>query len=94
MNKFNFYEIVKIVSKNPNLSEVNGKEATILAMAENDDGTWGYGVTFSDDDSEGWYIDEVDLVTLNRFAKEEDFYTGETMSVVVTPDGKGHIKHD
>ncbi|MFO1259188.1 MAG: hypothetical protein U1E78_12370 [Gammaproteobacteria bacterium] len=63
-------------------------------MAENDDGTWGYGVAFSDDDSEGRYIDEVDLVKLNRFAREEDFYTGESIKVVVTADGKGRIKYD
>ena len=91
-NKFKFYEIVKVVSTNPELSEINGKIGTILGMSEND-GLWIYSVSFEDLES-GWCADEVVLVSTHRFAKREDFYTGESVKVLVSPDGKGRFKEE
>ena len=91
-NKFDFFEIVKVTSRKTNLSEVNGKEGTITAMAEKDD-EWVYGVTFEDlEDS--WCLEEDDLISTHRFGKEEDFYTGESVKVLVSPDGKGRFKEE
>ncbi|MFO1259304.1 MAG: Imm31 family immunity protein [Gammaproteobacteria bacterium] len=90
MSKFDFNEIVKLVSSDPELSEVNGKEGVVRGMAE-ENNVCVYAVNF---DGFCWSIDEKDLISLNRFAKEEDFYTGESMKVVVTADGKGRIKKD
>jgi hypothetical protein len=93
MNKFNFNEIVKVQSSDPDLSEVNGKKGVVRGMGESEDGIWAYAVDIDEDD-EGWSFFEVDLVSLNCFAKEEDFHTGESMKVIVTPDGKGSIKDE
>ena len=89
-NKFAFYEIVKVVSTDPNLLEVNGKIGTITGMAEKD-GLWFYGVNIED---EGWCFDEIDLVSTHRFGKREDFFTGESLKVLVSPDGKGRFKEE
>ena len=91
-NKFDFYEIVKVVSTNPELSEINGKIGTITGMAEQDE-LWFYSVSFEDLES-GWCADEVDLVSTHRFGKEEDFYTRESVKVLVSPDGKGRFKEE
>lgn len=82
-NKFNFYEIVQIVSADLELSEINSKEGAIVGMAQNDDGSWGYAVSVAD---ECWCISENDLVSLNRYAKEEDLYPEESIRTPITPD--------
>ena len=44
---------------------------------------------------EGWSIFEEDLVSLNSFVSEENFYTGETIQVRVDPEtGEGEIIDD
>ena len=91
-NKFKFFEVVKVVSTNSELSEVNGKIGTITGMVE-DDELWSYSVSFEDLES-SWCLDEIDLVSTHRFAKREDFYTGESIKVLVSPDGKGRLEEE
>ena len=91
-NKFKFFEVVKVVSTNSELSEVNGKIGTITGMVE-DDELWSYSVSFEDLES-SWCLDEIDLVSTHRFAKREDFYTGESIKVLVSPDGKGRFEEE
>ena len=33
--KYKFYEVVKVVSSNPDLAEINNQEAAIMGMVEN-----------------------------------------------------------
>lgn len=90
-SKFDFYEVVKIITDDPKYAEVNGKEGAILGMAQNSDGIWGYAVEIFDE-IDGWSFPEDALVTLGYKMKREDFYTGETIRVEVDPvTGEGKI---
>lgn len=85
-NKFDFYEVVKVVSNKPNLQEINGKEGTIIGMSKNEQtGNWGYAVTIHESE-DGWDILECDLRSTGKKRKREEFYTGETVKVRVDPE--------
>ena len=47
-----------------------------------------------EDEEDSWYVYEYDLVSTQRFAKREDFYTGESIKVLVSPDGKGRLEEE
>tara|TARA_R110002110_G_scaffold415856_1_gene658399 strand:- start:42656 stop:42925 length:270 start_codon:yes stop_codon:yes gene_type:complete len=83
--KFEFYERVKIITKNPSLSKLNGAHGTIVGKSEYGDSQWYYGVSVDLDD-EGWCFEEHELESLGEFAKESDYKTGE--SIKVSSDGK------
>ncbi len=91
-SKFQFYEIVKIQSQQPNTAEIHGVEGAITGMAENDDGVWGYSVhIYSIDDT--WYILEDELEPTGKMDRHETFHSGESIIVEVDPDtGEGRIK--
>ena len=91
-NKFKFYEIVKVVSTNPERSEINGKIGTILGMTE--DKNVNVYVISIEDEEDDLYVYEYDLVSTHRFAKREDFYIGESVKVLVSPDGKGRLEDE
>ena len=87
---YKFYEVVKIVSGRPNLAEINGEEAAILGMAENDDGQWCYAVHILGSE-EGWDIMESELQPTGCMMSREDFYDGDSVTVEVdllTGEGK------
>ena len=90
--KFDFFEIVKIVSNKSELLENNGKIGTILGMTE--DKNVNVYVIAIEDEEDDLYVYEYDLVSTHRFAKEEDFYTGESIKVLVSPDGKGRLEDE
>lgn len=92
-NKFDFYEVVKINSKNSALGKINGKEGVVLGMAQ-DDGNWSYAVSV---ENKGWSTLEEDLLPTGKFAKRSDFYSDDETSrikVVVDKNGKGRIKDE
>ena len=89
---YKFYEVVKIVSNRPALSEINGLEAAVLGMAENDDGNWCYAVHLLDS-GEGWDVMENELVSTDRIMSRADFYDGDSVTVGVDPlTGIGELK--
>ena len=97
-NKYNFYEIVKIIGNKKSLENILGKTGVILGMSKNNDGTWGYAVDVylndieDKENSEGWDINEHYLQPTGQFMKREDFYDGSTAKVVVDDKGRGHLK--
>lgn len=91
---FQFYEVVKVVSENSTLREINGMTGTILGMAQNDNGEWGYGVQILET-NENWDISESDLVATGKHMKREDFYDGTSVKVTVDPEtGEGDVSDD
>ncbi|MDO6708624.1 Imm31 family immunity protein [Photobacterium sp. 1_MG-2023] len=90
-SKFKFYEVVKINTNRPEISEANGLECAILGMAENDDGIYWYSVSSLTNEF-SWDLCEDDLVSTGNIMKREDFYTGESMSVSVMQDDEGQLK--
>lgn len=90
---YKFYEVVKIVSDRSALSEINGFEAAVLGMAENDDGKWCYAIHLLDSE-EGWDVMEDELVSTGRMMSREDFYDGDSVTVEVDPlTGEGKLKN-
>ncbi len=93
-SKFNFYERVKIINpltdkkKKQNLQDALG---TVMSKGQNENGSWGYGVSIDKENGLLWSCDENELESLGTFAKREDYYSGESIRVGVTKDGKGYI---
>jgi len=96
-SKFDFYDIVKIVSNKKSLSEVNGKRGIITGKAqdEEDPSIFSYGVTILDDQGEvgdGWFIFEEDLQATGERTDRSKIYTGESIRVRVDPEtGEGYL---
>ena len=88
-NKFNFYEVIKILDLDKDLKEIHGLEGTVLGMSQDDDGAWGYAVSVK---NECWDISETNMVSTGKFSKREDFYPGDTVKVIVNEKGKGELK--
>ncbi|WP_369601097.1 Imm31 family immunity protein [Hahella sp. SMD15-11] len=89
---YKFYEVVKVVSPKPTLSEINGQEAAILGMVQNDCGDWLYSVQMIES-GEGWDVAENELKPTGRMMAREDFYGGDSVTVEVDPiSGEGTIK--
>ncbi len=88
-SKFDFYEIVKVTTSDfDNLSAVKG---FIGGKSQNEEGEWHYSV-FLIDKQEECCFNEHELESTREFAKKEDFYTGESIKVIVHPDGKSELK--
>ena len=47
-----------------------------------------------EDEEDRLYVYEYDLVSTHRFGKREDFFTGESIKVLVSPDGKGRLEEE
>jgi hypothetical protein len=89
---YKFYEVVKVVSSRPALSEINGQEAAILGIVQNDGGQWLYSVQILESE-DGWDVVENELQPTGRMMAREDFYDGDSVTVEVDPvSGEGTIK--
>ena len=89
---YKFYEVVKVVSNRTDLVEINGFEAFVLGMAENNTGDWCYAVHMLESD-EGWDVMENELVSTGKMMSREDFYDGDSVTVVVDSfAGEGKVK--
>ena len=92
-NKFNFYEVVKVITNLDKLKEINGSLGVILGMSQNElTDEWIYGVSIDKDEGLVWSIKEKYLQSTGEKRSREDFYSGETIRVQVDPKtGEGNI---
>jgi len=91
-NKLDFFEVVTVCTDRPALAGVNGLEGAILGMAEEDDGSWSYGVYLLDKE-EVWDFMADEVKPAGRKMKREDFYDGTSVTVTVDPEtGEGALK--
>ena len=89
--RFQFYEVVRVVSNKERLLEVAGLSGAVLGMSENEFGEWGYAVHIFDK-KEVWDVMETDLLTTGEFKKRDDFYDGTSTRVIVDPEtGEGSL---
>jgi Immunity protein 31 len=73
---FDFYEVVSISNATNIPEDIRGRDGVIVGMAENDDGSWEYGVQVFSDDNQCWQLGE-DILTSKRFKlNREDIYPG------------------
>ncbi len=89
--KFQFYEVVKVVSDKPQLSEIWDLTGVIMGISENEEGYFGYAVSIFHV-VESWFVMEEDLVSTGQYMRDEDFHDGSSIRVRVDPEtGEGHI---
>ena len=95
-NKFQFYEVVRVINcdqiKNKDLL---GEEGTVLGMSQNEeDGHWVYAVSMPSTGTNNC-IREDSLESTGRMKQRSDFYSGDSIRVIVDPEtGEGSIKED
>lgn len=95
-NKFNFYDIVKIVSEKSSLKKVNNNFGIIRGMSQNEEtGEWGYGVLVCNDENLAWDILESDLQSTGKKANSDTYNFGKIVKVSVDPEtNKGGVMDD
>jgi hypothetical protein len=89
--RFEFYEIVQVISGSGRNAKMNGQTGAVLGRALSDDGLrWSYAIHV---DSTGisWSFNEDELLPTGRHAKKEDFYDGSSIQVIVDERGRGSI---
>lgn len=88
--KYNYYEVVEVISEKPENAEAVGLKGAILGMAE-EEGIWSYSV-YLFDKNESWSFNESDLESTGQFKHKEDFYDGEIVHVITDPEtGEGKL---
>lgn len=90
-NKFKYNELVKIVSSNPLHKDLRNTLGTINGMSQGDDGSWGYTV-FLEFNQENWCFEENELESTGKFVSSDHNMAGESIKVIVNPDGSGGLK--
>jgi hypothetical protein len=95
-NKFNFYEIVKVLSKKSNLQEINGCEGVVKGKSQCEDtGNWGYAVSIYKDNGIVWDIMEEDLISTGKLDDHSKYSPTEHVKIQVDlKTGKGEIVDD
>ena len=90
-SKFEFYEVVKIVTDCEHYQEANGLEAVVLGMSENESGVWGYSVQVFESE-ESWSLPESELASTGKKLTRSEIYDGSSVSVAVDPEtGEGSV---
>lgn len=87
-SKFDFYEVVKVVSNNVRLKKIWSMEVIVSGKAE-EDGVWSYAVSIPD--GLVWSVDENDIISTGKFVNPEDYKSVDSVRIRVLPDGSGEI---
>lgn len=78
---FDFYEVVTISPMYPD-SKMRNLEGAILGRSQDSNGSWGYAVhIFSKE--ECWDLEHEFLEKTGKKMSREDFYSGESVTVIV-----------
>lgn len=85
LSKFEFYEVIKIVSDCKHYQEVNDFEAVVLGMSENESGDWGCSVQVIESE-ESWSLSESELISTGKKLTRSDLYDGSSVRVAVDPE--------
>lgn len=86
--KFAFFEKVRVVTPASNAQEVYGELGYIAARAQNDDGTWGYGVYIYRDERL-WSFGEDELESTGEFDPPDPSSLRASIRVRVDDQGRG-----
>ena len=92
-NKFNLYEIVKVIHGNPRLQKKWGWDGYISGFSapEKKDGVWAYSISYADGCG---FVFENEIESTGKFANPDDFKPVGTIRVQVQPDGSGKVIDD
>jgi len=89
---FDFYEIVTVVSKNPDHANIHGKLGVVRGKSKNEKtGSWSYGVAIYDLEGVVFHLNESEIKSMGKKVDSSEFCTGESAKVSVNPrTGEGH----
>lgn len=92
-SKFDFNEIVKVVSNDPKDKSINGTTVVVRGKAQNEEtGKWTYGVVVIGKRGTVWRVKEENLFSTGKKANPDDFKPVGTVRVRVDPEtGEGYI---
>ena len=93
-NKFTSHEIVLIVNPSEKHKNFENFKGFVTGMSTDRNGMWSYGVDFLQNqfDCRDCICEEHELESTGEFVKKEDYYSGESVKVIVHPDGRGELK--
>jgi len=89
-SKFEFYEVVKVVSEKKELKKIKGKLGIITGKSQNEinPSTFSYAVDILDENEnviDGWCIYEEDLESTGRTIDSKKLFTGQSVKIKVNP---------
>lgn len=89
--KFQFYEVVRVISADPELAEIRGETGPILGLSEHGEPEYEYGV-FIDRDGMLWSVAERDLQSTGEIKQRADFYDDNvSIRVQIDEQGRGAV---
>ena len=91
--KYQFYERVRISSKDPELTEVDGELGAVLGKSQNQAGSWFYTV-FVYRTSICWVLPQGELERTGEFDRRETFFDGASLNVQVDEEGHGELSEE
>ena len=93
-NKFTSHEIVRIVNPSEKHKNFENFKGFVTGTSTDRNGMWSYGVDFLQNqfDCRDCICEEHELESTGEFVKKEDYYPGESVKVIVHPDGRGELK--
>lgn len=88
--KFKLYEIVRVVTSDPEYKSLINAEAAILSISQYYNGDIWYQISLDDIEDPEQYlgIQEINLVSTGKFGKYEDYYDGSHLTVSQNGDLK------
>ena len=97
MNKYNFDDLVKVISNKNELLKINNRIGIIRGISQSEDNpnVYAYAVDILDHNNEiedGWFIFEEDLQPTGKMANLKNFNHIESVKVYVDPEtGEGKL---
>lgn len=95
-SKFDFYDVIKVITDKKHLQEINGSLGAVMGMSQHEEtGEWSYGVSIDNDEGLVWTLKAEDMLATGQKRSREDYYSGETVRVSVDPEtGEGKLEED
>lgn len=92
--RFQFFEVVVVTGcSNIQQQALIGSEGTILGMAQDEESKCNNYAVSMDSTGIVYCFDEWQLASTGRMKNREDFYSGESLKVIVDPKtGKGSVR--
>jgi len=82
-SRFDFYEKVRILSKDPSRAKIYGKVAAILSKSKGDGG-WSYGIHGYESPGT-WHCWECEPESTGEFDRRESFYAAASVRGIIDP---------
>ena len=90
--QFDFYEVVRIRTSDPQKLQLNGEKGAVLGITETEDHTEPFLYAVSIDSlKECWCFFEGELEQTGERRSRSDYFSGKSIRVVVDEHGNGSL---